>query len=40
MRSLMMIMMTEAPTKDESTPMIKLCPANFLKMCHSVLNAL
>jgi hypothetical protein len=29
-----------APTTEESTPMMRLCPANFLNTCHSVLKAL
>ena len=33
-------MIREAQTKEDKTPSIKLCPASFLKVCHSVLNAL
>jgi hypothetical protein len=40
MKVLIRSMIREAPTKDDKTPMIKLCPANFLKVCHSVLKPL
>ena len=33
-------MIREAQTKEDKTPSIKLCPASFLKVCHSVLKAL
>lgn len=33
-------MINEAQTNEERIPIIKLCPASFLKICHSVLNAL
>lgn len=31
--------MSSAPTTDDRTPIMRLCPINFLKTCHSVLNA-
>ena len=40
MNTLRMIMMREAQTKEDKTPSIKLCPASFLNVCHSVLKAL
>jgi hypothetical protein len=40
MNTFRMIMIREAQTNEDNTPSIKLWPANFLKVCHSVLNAL
>lgn len=40
MNSLRIIIITDAPNNDESTPIIKLCPAIFLNVCHYVLKAL
>lgn len=38
--SLIMIIIREAPTKDDKTPITRLWLASFLKVCHSVLKPL